>query len=131
MSTNIDEEDKKSKQIEQARTGAKNLGVSEWADNEDFHRKDTAPKDFGLCSSCSSFAFVETEFDVPIAHCSSYGICDGFEGTGRKLKLHQTRPILNCTYYERVGALSLHDMYGMAIMIEATNKVKVGFITED
>jgi hypothetical protein len=122
--------DKKEKQIAEAVKGAQAIGIGDYCEDDALRRKESVPKDFGLCSSCSSFTYVRTEFDIPVAQCGSYAISAGGESFG-KLQLHTGRPVTDCTNFDRVGSISLREMYDMAVMIDISKRVKVGFIKED
>ena len=73
------------------------------------------PPDFGLCSSCKNMQFARTEFRVRIAKCYDH-----------ELILSSSEPIVDCTNYEKIGALTLSSMWNMATLIDPPGR-KIGF----
>ncbi len=80
---------------------------------------ESSPAHFGLCSTCNNFHGATSKFGRVFARCEDMGI-----------KLNQTDPIIECTYYDQRGVLDLKDMKEMAVMIEVEKKT-IGFIKED
>ena len=71
---------------------------------------------YGLCSKCSYFRVVESEFKVIIAKCEEFNI-----------KLSTQNPVKRCTTFEKRGTMSLWDMKELAILIDIP-KDKIGLI---
>lgn len=74
--------------------------------------------EYGLCSTCSKFEVVESEFKVKLARCGYF-----------KMMLNTTDPVKGCSEYIGRKEMSLWDMKNLATLIDAPNR-KAGFIVE-
>ncbi len=98
-----------SRQIEQ---GHNLLGIEgDW----DIPENRAKWEQFGLCRTCSYFRAAETMYGTVFARCDSFDI-----------RLKAGDPIVECSCYNKVGLLTIHDMKEMAYIIEL-NKKKIGF----
>lgn len=95
-------------------TAAKSLKIlyEDWFDR---HVSSTAVLGFGACGTCQNLDFaLGKERRVKMARCSEF-----------TLMVSAADPVIECSRYEKVGALSLRDMAGMATLIDP--KEPVGF----
>jgi len=79
------------------------------------------PEKYGLCSTCKWMDYRATMYGREAANC----------------EIHETRgirpddPIKVCSGYDKAGQMSLTSMWSIATLIEADNKIKVGFNLEE
>jgi len=78
---------------------------------------DEHARKFGLCAKCKNFMFAEGEFTIVFAKCTMF-----------EKPLIQKNAITNCSSYDEKGILSLWEMKSMAILIDDTKKIEVGFM---
>ena len=78
------------------------------------------PKGFGICEKCIHFQWQLKQYDRLNVFCISQW--------GETKVLHGNDPILDCSWFEQRGGLSLRSMYDMATMINL--KPKIGFVGE-
>lgn len=71
--------------------------------------------EYGLCNTCNQFNYARTAFTIRHAKCSEY-----------EITLNQQDPITECTNYAKRGALSLNEMYDIALIITPPTD-KIGF----
>ena len=72
--------------------------------------------DYGLCTSCKYFRAIQTMYGREVAKCNSIDI-----------RLNTVDPIKKCTWYVKVGEMTLVEMQSMAILLDF-KKNEIGFI---
>ena len=109
--------EKKDKEVieSQIKSGASKLGVDDWSVGSDIRSKEK--DDFGICSDCEFRKCAKTRYLNVFAFCGIF-----------KMELNQQDPIVECTNYNKRGEMELHEMYNMAILIDAKPKRRIGMV---
>ena len=88
---------------------------------EDKFKPTCVPEEYGLCATCTNFFYTADAYKVIFSFCIFLADYLG----GNPIKLDSSRPVKDCTKYNKVGTLSLWDMEKMATIIDV--KSSVGF----
>lgn len=103
----------------------KNLSEDEQKEIDEILDFSPKPKElkiegFGLCSTCSSFNLVKTEFKIIKSYC--------YSNSKFPFSVNMEEPIKFCNNYSKRGEMSLYEMGQIALLINLDKeKGKVGF----
>ena len=67
---------------------------------------------FGICGTCKRLELVRTKYSIRLAKCGYHDI-----------RISENDPVEECSCYEKVGAMSLNEMSGMAWLIDIPKTV--------
>ncbi|OIO62191.1 hypothetical protein AUJ83_03425 [Candidatus Woesearchaeota archaeon CG1_02_33_12] len=72
-------------------------------------------KQYGMCISCSYFAYASTDFRVIVSYC-------------KRLKIYRKEGdvVSKCSEYDEVGRMNIYDMERIAYVLEL-DKGNIGF----
>jgi hypothetical protein len=111
----IDESDDLLKLTRQLGLERGRLGLG---DEREHHAARKEVSSYGMCASCTSFEYVRSEHKV--LHSSCWRMKD--------FNPSAADPVVECTAYEKIGAMSLTTMAEIATLIEVkAEKEPVGF----
>lgn len=108
------EKEDRNKIDSQIDTGAAVAGQSRY---EEYPSAKVGGEEFGLCATCKNLRVAKTRFGSIYAECTEF-----YE----KIKLRPEDPIIDCSYYEKLGNPSLMFMKEIAIILDIKKK-EIGF----
>jgi len=114
------EEDELHKLEDELDSIATGLGLNTYNTYESRNNFDSLEQAIGICSNCKNLQYCKSEFGSIFARCSEF-----------QIKLNGKNKIIECTFHDAKGVLSLSDMQNIAILIDPSESEIKGFISND
>jgi len=113
----ITEKKKREEILNKIEAISENLGLGDRWGFDGRNPVNYSGNDYGLCNTCKNKIVIKTRYTIKTFKCDE----------NDSIKLSTDDPVIDCSKYEKLGALTLNQMVEIAHLIDLKKETKVGF----